>query len=85
MRLDRVLVSIENRGVDELVLFCSLKLHAVFNTKLLLHAIEIGVQNYFLQASDHVIEVVVILVAATVGNGELLVTIITFEKKRVTT
>jgi len=43
VRLNRVLISVENCRVDQFVFLSCLKLHAVLHTELFLHAVELGV------------------------------------------
>ena len=58
------MVLLENVSIDQLVLFSSLKVHAVVVAELLLHVLEVLIQEYFLEDPDNVVELVVLYVLA---------------------
>jgi hypothetical protein len=57
-------VLLEYVSIDQLVLLSSLKVHAVVVAKLLLHVLEVLIQEYFLKDPDDVVELVVLYVLA---------------------
>jgi hypothetical protein len=57
-------VLFEYVGIDQLVLLSSLKVHAVVIAELLLHVLEVLIQENFLEDTDNVVELVVLYVLA---------------------
>jgi hypothetical protein len=57
-------VLLEYIGIDQLVLLSSLKVHAVVIAELLLHVLEVLIQENFLEDTDNVVELVVLYVLA---------------------
>jgi hypothetical protein len=57
-------VLLEYVGIDQLVLLSSLKVHAVVIAELLLHVLEVLIQENFLEDTDNVVELVVLYVLA---------------------
>ena len=58
------MVLLEYIGIDQLVLLSSLKVHAVVIAELLLHVLEVLIQENFLEDTDNVVELVVLYVLA---------------------
>jgi hypothetical protein len=57
-------VLLEYIGIDQLVLLSSLKVHAVVIAELLLHVLEVLIQENFLEDTYNVVELVVLYVLA---------------------
>jgi hypothetical protein len=57
-------VLLEYIGIDQLVLLSSLKVHAVVIAELLLHVLEVLIQENFLEDTDNVVKLVVLYVLA---------------------
>ena len=83
VRLYRLRILVENRGVNQFVLFGRLELHAVRVAEGLDHRVKVRVEDNFLQASHHLVEIIIILVPRPVVSHfeVLLVIVFTFDQK----
>ena len=62
MRLDSLRILVENCSVDKFVLLSRLELHAIGVTESFHHAIELRIEDDFLEAAHYLIKIVIIFV-----------------------
>ena len=58
------MVLLENVSIHQLILLCSLKVHAVVAAELLLHVLKVLIKDYFLEDTDNMVELVILYVLA---------------------
>ena len=86
MSLNHICVFLKDCGVDQLILLGCFELHTVLIDELFLHLLKFLINQNLLNASNNLIEIIIIwILIATVHNFKLLFIILPSESTNVTT